>query len=244
MTFPTSVKTGYAPGVEGAVASGNPPANFVTGPGGLVSVSVGLTVGRFAWSNDGLTAGNSSVLATSIPAAGVSRVPQGFVANMQQGLMTTFLAESGMLIQAGQPVELFTRGDFWAKMKTAAATINPPLKAFANLFTGEVYPAAAGATITTNAITASFATNVMTVTVIDAATLKVGSAVSGTGVPANTYISSFGTGLGGTGTYNLTTSPGTVASAAGIIGSDYIETPYKILSASLAAELAKIGKGD
>jgi hypothetical protein len=33
-------------------------------------------------------------------------------------------------------------------------------------------------------------------------------------VPANTYIASFGTGVGGTGTYNLTTTPGTIGSQA------------------------------
>ena len=241
--FQAQVNNQPAPGVEGAIASSNVPALFVTGPGGLVS-GAAVTVGRFGWTNDGLTVTNSSVSATSIAAAGVNRAPQGFVGNEQQGLNTTYLSESGLTMLAGQAMELFTRGDFWARMKTAAATISPPLKAFANLFTGEVYPAAAGAVIATNNITASFATSVMTVTVVDVATIKVGSAITGTGVPANTYVTSFGTGTGGTGTYNLSTAPGTVASAAGIVASDYIETSFKILSASLAGEIAKIGKGD
>lgn len=242
MGFQTQVNSQPAPGVEGAIASANTPALYVTGPGGLVSCSAGVTVGRFAWTNDGITVSNDSTLSTSKPANGEARVPQGFVANEQQGLNTTFLSASGMLIQAGQAMELFTRGDFWAKMKTAAATISPRLKAFANLFTGEVYPAAAGSTITTANITASFATSVMTVTATDAV-LKVGQAITGAGVPANTYIASLGTGTGGNGTYNLTTAPGTVASASGIVASDYIETPFSILSASLAGELAKIGYG-
>lgn len=242
MGFQNQVNNQPAPGVEGAIASANPVALYVTGPGGLISGSSGVTVGRFGWTNNGLTVSNNSSDTTSKAADGEARKPQGFVANEQQGLSTTFLAESGMLIQAGQAMEMFTRGDFWAKMKTAAATISPRLKAFANLFTGEVYPAAAGSVISASAITASFATNVMTVTVTSG-TLAVGQAITGTGVPANTYIASLGTGTGGTGTYNLTTSPGTVASAAGIVASNYIETDFSILSASLANELAKIGMG-
>lgn len=62
--------------------------------------------------------------------------------------------------------------------------------------------------------TASFATNVMTVTAVASGTLGIGQLVTGATVPASTYISSFGTGVGGNGTYNLTTTPGTIASQA------------------------------
>ena len=55
-------------------------------------------------------------------------------------------------------------------------------------------------------ITASLATTVMTVTVDSAVVLAVGQVVTGTGIPANTYIASFGTGTGGVGTYNLSAS--------------------------------------
>ena len=60
---------------------------------------------------------------------------------------------------------------------------------------------------------ATFATNVMTVTsVVGGPAIKVGDTVSAIGVAAGTYVSSFGTGTGGTGTYNLSTTPGTLAS--------------------------------
>jgi len=61
------------------------------------------------------------------------------------------------------------------------------------------------------AITASCATNVLTVTAT-AGILQVGQQVSGVGIPLGTTIISFGTGTGGNGTYNLSTIPGTVAS--------------------------------
>lgn len=64
--------------------------------------------------------------------------------------------------------------------------------------------------------TASFATNVMTISLVNAPAdnglILVGYRVSGVGIPANTTIVSFGTGAGGTGTYNLSTSPGTLTS--------------------------------
>ena len=62
--------------------------------------------------------------------------------------------------------------------------------------------------------TASFATNVMTVTVAGTGSFAVGQTVTSAGVAPNTYISSLGTGTGGTGTYNLSTSPGTLAAQA------------------------------
>lgn len=49
--------------------------------------------------------------------------------------------------------------------------------------------------------------NTLTVSTITGGTLSVGSFISGTGIPAGTYISAFGTGTGGTGTYTLSTAP-------------------------------------
>lgn len=234
--FQKQVNYEPAPGVEGDIASLNPLINYVTGPYGLISGASGVICGRFGWTVDDLSVNNNALLV----AAGAARTPSGFIANEQQGLQTVYLAESGMGILPGQAMELFTRGDFWIKPKTTATR---GLKAFANMFDGTVYPAAAGATVSASAITASFATNVMTVTVTSGV-LAIGQAISGTGVPANTYISSLGTGTGGTGTYNLSTSPGTVGSASGIVASNHIETRFQLLSAAAINEIAKIGLGD
>lgn len=68
-----------------------------------------------------------------------------------------------------------------------------------------------GPSSTSFAITASFATSVMTVT-STASPIFVGMLVTGAGIPANTIVSSFGTGSGGNGTYNLNTTPGTIGS--------------------------------
>jgi hypothetical protein len=58
----------------------------------------------------------------------------------------------------------------------------------------------------TSACTASISGTVMTVTAVGAAPLRVGQFLTGTGVTAGNYITSFGTGTGGTGTYNISIS--------------------------------------
>jgi hypothetical protein len=64
-------------------------------------------------------------------------------------------------------------------------------------------------------VTASFATNVMTVTAVRPGdVLAIGQKVIADGVANGTTIASLGTGTGGTGTYNLSTSPGTLGSRA------------------------------
>ena len=63
--------------------------------------------------------------------------------------------------------------------------------------------------------TASFATNVMTVTVAGSSgSFAVGQQITSASVAAGTTITSLGTGTGGTGTYNLSTSPGTISAQA------------------------------
>lgn len=241
--FQTQVNLQPSPAIEGQIASANPKVSYVTGPGGLVAGSNGVTVGRFAWATpitDGERADSNALLV----AAGLDRVPSGLVVNTQQGLNTAYLSESGMSILPGYQMELLTRVDAWVKASGSSAVKGE--KAFANLLTGAIETAAAGSTISAASLTASFATNVMTVTV-NSGVLAVGQAITGTGVPANTFIASFGTmtgASGATGTVNLTTSPGTVGSAAGITASNFVETKFKVLSAALVNEFTKIGFGD
>lgn len=242
--FQKQVNNQPAPGVEGGFASYNPRATYVTGPASLVANSGGVIAGRFGWAvpvnnPDGTVSEIVYNSATLVPAGRV-RTPGGFIANQMIGAFVGYLQEAGMGILAGQGMVLFTRGDFWAVMNGAAATRGQ--KAFANLADGTIRPAAAGSTINGITVTASFATNVMTVTA-STGTLVVGQSITGTGVPANTFISSLGTGTGGAGTYNLTTSPGTIASQANT-ASGFIETRFSILSDALAGEIAKIGFGD
>lgn len=243
--FQKTVNALQSPGVEGQIASSNYPALYVTGPGGLITGTNGANIGRFAWatpqtSSNGAIAGERIDSNALLVAAGVDRSPSGFLANEQQGLFTQYLAESGLTMLPGQACELFTRGDFW--MKAAAAITTRGMKVFANMLDGTAQAAAAGATVAGIAITASFATNVMTVTA--GAGLLPGMAVVGAGVPANTFITAqTGGTTGGPGTYTVSTTPGTIASQSNT-ASAWVETKFRALSTALISEIFKIGFGD
>lgn len=243
MPFQKTINTYSSPAAAGQVASGNPTAWYVAGPNAVVSGALGLTVAAFAWATP-ITVGDTPERADSnalLVAAGLSRVPDGFVVNEQQGNIQLVLQESGMSILPWQAVELMTRGDVWAKLPAGIAASRKQ-KVFASMIDGSIATGAAGATVSGTAVTASFATNVMTVTV--GSNIKPGSLIVGAGVPANTYVVAQLTGTtGGAGTYSLSTTPGTIASQANTT-TDYIETKFSVLSAALAGELVKIGFGD
>lgn len=239
--FQKTVNNQPAPGITGSFASANPRVTYVTGPGGLISGALGVTVGRFGFASYQTDGSERFDNASSLVANGVDRaLALAFVANEQQAHTVAYLAEFGMTILPWQAMEAFTRGDFWCKM-AAAATRGQ--KVFASLVDGTAIPGTAGATLAPNTFTASFATNVMTVTAAPALPLKVGQQVISAGVTTPTYITALGTGTGGLGTYTLSTTPGTIAAQAAT-GTDYVETKFRILSAALTNEIAKIGFGD
>ena len=69
------------------------------------------------------------------------------------------------------------------------------------------YSLSVAGVLTTNFVgTGSQTTTVLTITAVTSGVLWVGMAITGTGVPAGTFIVSLGTGTGGTGTYNLSTT--------------------------------------
>lgn len=134
MGFQTAVNINPAYAVAGDFASANPRTAVVAGAGGFVAGASGVTTGLFAWTDS---------TNTLVSNAGTG-VPRGFVANEMQASITTWLAASGQLIQAGEPVTLYSEGDFWVVTSTAA-TVGQ--KIFASNTTGAVQTAAAGATV-------------------------------------------------------------------------------------------------
>ena len=106
--FQNQVYITPAQSVTGDFASSNPFDYKLSSTGKMVADSSGVTVGHFA-------ALNANGTVTSVPGAapsgGLTRI--GFVHRENNAQITTFLAESGVTIQPGQPVALFGRGDFW-----------------------------------------------------------------------------------------------------------------------------------
>jgi hypothetical protein len=138
MTFQTVVNLTQAPGVAGDFASLNPRHATLSMPGGFVAAAAGLTVGLFAWADTatGLILANTG-----------TGVPTCFIHRNMQATNYVYLSNATMLIPGGQNVgDMFNSGDFWVK-NAGAGAVTIGLKAFANLTTGVVTFAAAGATV-------------------------------------------------------------------------------------------------
>jgi len=216
MGFQTSVKLQPAPAVEGDFASTNPRASVLAGESQIVAGASGVTVGKFAWLD---AAGNKAYSYGQI-----GQAPNGFVARTHQALITTYLAEAGVVIPAGFPVTMFNSGDFWAKVTGATgATIGASVYAtyadgsitIGAAATGAVVTGLIGTTMTAAIGCTCTATASGTALTTSAQTgyLSVGDVISGTGVPAGTTIVAQVSGTAGAaGVY--TTSVATTASSA------------------------------
>lgn len=227
MSFQKSVNQQPAPGIAGDFASTNPRATILAGPGGLVAGPGGLTCGLFGWVD---------VATASLVTNNGAGAPSGFVHNAHNALITTYLAETSLVIPAGFEVgDLFGAGDFWMVNNGTTPAV-PGQKAYANNANGQATFAAIGvpptsgsgtassiAPIATASVTGSIAivpnavgpgTNpgVLTVTVVGSGVLYPGVTLSGTGVITGTQIVAQLSGAtGGVGTYSVSV-PQTVAS--------------------------------
>lgn len=219
--FQTQVNVQPAVAVAGDFASTNPRHSVLAGPGGLVAGALGVTVGRFAWFQAAPVDANSAP--TIINNFGFG-LPAGIVHREQQGLITTYLANAGMLIPQGFAMTLFRVADIWVKNDGATQCLLGQ-KAFANLATGQVSFAAAGATVgqaasvtasiaaSTFSVTGSITDNKLTVTVVGSGTIVNGATISGTGIATGTKIVSQVSGTtGGVGVYFVSIAEQTVAS--------------------------------
>ncbi len=131
-SFQTKINQYPAYAVEGDFASANPRVTMLPVDEITVAGTGGVTVGRFAWVTDN-TVRNAGTTA-----------PSGFVHREGQALITEYEGSASMLVPAGRPVTLCTRGDFWAR--TAAAATRGQ-KVFASTTDGSVTVGTVGATV-------------------------------------------------------------------------------------------------
>lgn len=134
MSFQTTINRQPAPAVAGDFASANPRASVIAGESALIVGTGGVLVGSFAWADANGVVTNAGAAA-----------PTGFVHREMQAAITTWLAESGMVVPAGSIITLMGEGDFWAKTVGSAAAVGN--KVFASNTTGAIKCGAAGATI-------------------------------------------------------------------------------------------------
>ena len=217
--FQTSVAVNPAPAVLGDFCDTNPRVSVDAGPRGLVAGSAGVYVGRFAWLSKALLDGdNAPAVVNNFGSGPVA----GLVHREQQGLITTYLAQSGMVVPAGFPITVMSAAGIWIKNDGATA-VQTGMKAYANFADGKATFAATGSASTasatgsiaanTGSFTGSIADNIMTITAVSSGTLVVGGLLSGTNVATGTRVVSQLTGTaGGVGTYVVSIPNQTVAS--------------------------------
>lgn len=225
MPFQQQVNLNQAPGFIGAIASMNPIASVVAGPGGLVAGAGGVVVGRFAWNSYPNSASVSGNPGQAVNYCLTGRVPDGFIGNLQEGLITIWLTESTLVVPVGYGVTEYNRGDFWALNTMADAAMGN--KVFANLLDGQITTAAAGSFLTQapgsaalGAATLVAGSYALVVTGNTSGIFAPGQTVMGVGIPYDTQIES-GT-LGATGTFQMT-NPATVSGTAIVVKSVALE---------------------
>lgn len=229
--------------VAGDFASQNPYYTFDVGAGGLVAGAAGVTIGRFAWATSPMDPEGTPTVVNNFGSGPVS----GFVHREQQGLIITYLAIAGMLIQPGFQMTLMTGGDFWVLNDGATVALNG-MKAFASPQNGSVAFAAAGTVIggasatgsdiaaATFSTTGSVSDDVLTVTVVGSGTLYPGATVANATIPSGTKITRQLTGTaGGVGTYLLSNGGITVAAGQTITGT------YGLLTIGTATGVFDVG---
>jgi hypothetical protein len=117
--FQNQVYVQPAIGLPGDFASSNPMVYKLSSTGRMVADASGVNVGHFAILNNGANSGT----VTSVPGAAPANPEMvGFVHREMNAQIVTFLAESGLVIQPGQPVALFRTGDFLVNADVVTGT--------------------------------------------------------------------------------------------------------------------------
>lgn len=234
MPFPNKVNIVQAPAVAGDFASANPRHSALSIEAGYVAGPAGVLIGGWAWPYPDSN-GNLRVLQSF-----GSGAPAGFIHREMNGLITTYLAEYGMMIPVGFKVgECFDGGDFWV-VNNGAVSAYPGMVACANFLNGTTSFAQPGTVVSgsvtgaiapsTASVTGSITYDVLTVTAVGSGTLVPGATISGTGIPSGSMITSQLTGTaGGIGTYALNTENLTA------VPSEAISATYGTLTVSAVA---------
>lgn len=226
--FQQTVNIQQAPGVAGDFAGANPRICMVAGEHELVTDTGGVNIGRFAW------AANATGLVRN---AWRAACRLGFVHREQQGLITTWLTESGYNIPEGLPITLHIQGDFLASFAGGATAGQ---NVYAKYIDGTVVSGASAPTDTFTANTTNTSTTITVTAVSGTMVIALGQPVSGANIPAGAYISALGTGTGGAGTYTISAAATGTATGTTVTATTAVDTGFNVINTVSAGELAKI----
>lgn len=211
MGFQRNIKEQPAPAVAGDLASNNPMATAIPPNDGAFVVAAGqsVCVGYFAWGGvDGKVYSSAAGAGAGATIGFVARQP-----NIPASLITAFLGEATMLLQEGRECTLLTAGDFYidlpavdpgdaifADNTTGAPSLVDDASTDPTGFTGKTQSKVNAVTAATTTIAVT--TGIMTIATVSSGVVEAGQRVTGTGVPAETYIQYQISGTpGGAGTY-------------------------------------------
>ncbi|MDE1012541.1 MAG: hypothetical protein OSB38_43495 [Paraburkholderia fungorum] len=224
MGFPNAVRLQPEVGVAGSRASMNPVSVISRLAQGVVNIAA------FVW--PGTDTDNQ------VTNAGTGK-PLGFAVRDQSGIVPNYLQEASMQVPSGFPLEVAERGEWFASSANNVSTLGQ--KVYANYGDGSLSFAASGAPSSNANITANTASNTtLTVTANTGAPIQVGQPVSGTGIPAGTYISALGTGTGGAGTYTLSQAATATGTGVTVTSTLNVETPFVVTRGGAAGAVIKI----
>lgn len=232
MPFQTSVNANPAPGLKGGWASGNPRFSLLTPGNGDPALQTyaawtagpaGVIVGQFAWANTA-----TGVVTSAHP--GVSTVRSGFVHRYHPVVITTWLGETSMLLTAGLEVDIMDSADVWA-LFAAGATVGQ--KVFASYADGSAVAGTAGSAPTGTPFNVTTTNGSPNLTAV-AGTLVPGQPISGTGIPANTYIVSVGSGTA------VMSANATASATVSATPTTAFETRWFVDSPAANGDIAKI----
>jgi hypothetical protein len=191
MAFQSSVALQMAYGVQGEFAYDGP---MRVHPWQLQSSPEPNVIGATAY----------TVVSEGIAMAGGTGVFAGILVRPKEYTYTGSVSTSTLTLPDDTVALLCTMG-----------TLNLLLTTAGGIGDALIYDNTTGAlasVVGTFSVTASFATNVMTVTGTPAGVIGPGTTIKGAGLPPGLFVTTLGSGTGGAGTYNLSETTGTVAS--------------------------------
>ena len=200
MPFQSSINATLALGVPGELRDDGPVRAKVYE---LYSAGVPNIVGQTVFT---LTTAQSEVAAGIAQAGGTGPIA-GLLVNPKAyasyGTTSGGPLAATMTLPDYSLAELATTGAYFAALPATAKIGDQVIY---DTSTGKIGTMPATTKFTASIAAGGSATaDVLTVTAVAEGTLAVGQIISGVGVPQNTYIASLGTGLGNTGSYNLST---------------------------------------
>jgi hypothetical protein len=202
---------GIYPNVTLTGGTGSGARATITVSGGIV-ISVALTFGGIGYTAlDSLTTANTNLGGTGSSFAVVASTVAAS-SGFQCSVFAVSTGSVGSVVLTNDGVN-YTAGNVLTASSEDIGGVNGIIGAIGGITVGNFYTNS-----TTGYVTASIAGTVMTVTAVSSGALVVGQTVFGTGVTANTTITSFGSGSGGVGTYNVSSSQTVASTSISCIG--------------------------